>query len=152
MLSRRRIGEHIPSSTQCVDVPVGVGVLHAFAQTMNKDFNRVRSDLLPVTMNRLFNGDLRHYPMDTVRLTVARLASYLEGWAYRNITATNLASMIAGMRHSEPPRLHEAEQLSPGELHKFSMRSGRNSASTAYSPLLAQLELGHAVSFVRSHC
>jgi hypothetical protein len=99
-----------------------------------------------------FNGGLRHYPIDTVRLTVARLASYLEGWAYRNITATNLASMIAGVRHSEPPRLHEAEELSPGELHKFSMRSGRNSASPASSPLLAQLELGHAVSFVRSHC
>jgi len=82
-----------------------------------------------------FNGGLRHYPIDTVRLTVARLASYLEGWAYRNITATNLASMIAGVRHSEPPRLHEAEELSPGELHKFSMRSGRNSASPASSPL-----------------
>ena len=65
MLSRRRIGEHIPSSAQCVDVHVGVGILHALAYAMNKDFDRVRSDLLPVTINRLFDGGFRHYPIGT---------------------------------------------------------------------------------------
>src|ERR1700730_16232998 len=65
MLSRRRIGEHIPSSAQRVDVHVGVGILHALAYAMNKDFDRVRSDLLPVTINRLFDGGFRHYPIGT---------------------------------------------------------------------------------------
>lgn len=118
MLSRRRIGEHIRSSTQCVDVHVGVSCMRL----------RVRSDLLPVTINRLFNGGLhgglRHYPIDTVRLAVASLASYFEGWAYRNITATNLVSMIAGMRHSEPPRLHEADNFPQANCINFRCGQG----------------------------